>query len=144
MMTTEEATEAARQRHRAQRERAEWAELQHVYERCIAIAEHLWDEKLAVAQHRQLLLAEAMRDRTAEHGSPREIPVPLFTPRDRLQFLKEVSTALLIDAGKRNLTALYKEESRAETQPEAPPQPGVEAASGTDESPVDETTPQRA
>lgn len=144
----EEARAAHRETQRrvnAQRERADWAELQHIYERCVAIAEHLWNDRLAIAQHQQYKLAEAMRDRVTPYGSPKEIPVPLFTPRDRLQFLKEVSTALLIDAGKRNLRALYREvEPHAETQPEAPSQPGIEAASGANESPVDEMAPKPA
>ena len=124
--------EERQRRVNAQRERNEWAELQHVYERCVAIAEHLWSEKLEKAAGQQQALAEQMRDRRAElrHQSgtlegvyPAAIPVPLFTPRDRLQFLKEVSTALLIDAGKRNLTALYKD-----TNGEAQPAPTQETA----------------
>ena len=36
---------------------------------------------------------------------PREIHVGLFTPRDRLQFIKESAVSLLISADRRNLTA---------------------------------------
>lgn len=110
-------------------ERAQWKQLREVYRRCVAIAEDVWAEKLDQAQAEQILLAEEMRDRaeavetpqtvtadprymvkgTAEvftppatQWIPREIPVPLFTPRDRLQFIKECAVALFIEAGRRN------------------------------------------
>ena len=101
------------------RERRAWAELYHIYDRCVAIAETVWDERLDSAQGVQHTLAEQMRERGARryddpNGEPRvteglSIPVPLFTPRDRLQFLKEVAATLLISADRRNLTALYKD-----------------------------------
>jgi hypothetical protein len=58
------------------------------------------------------------------------IPVPLFTPRDRLQFLKEFATTLLISADRRNLP-VTREAKRAEQ--EAP----SEAASGDGETITD-------
>jgi hypothetical protein len=55
-----------------------------------------------------------MRDRTYETvgGAIRasEIHVPVFTPRDRLQFLKEVSVTLLIEASKRGLSVTQPED----------------------------------
>lgn len=127
-------------------ERAQWRQLREVYRRCVAIAEDVWAEKLDQAQAEQILLAEEMRDRAeaietpqtvttdprymVKGGAevftppvtqwiPREIPVPLFTPRDRLQFIKEVTVALLIEAGKRSLPATpegAREESPIDTE----------------------------
>ena len=66
------------------------------------------------------------------------IPVPLFTPRDRLQFLKETAATLLISADRRNLNVRFpKEEPDAPQEPEAPEGAAVEAASGTDEAGMD-------
>ncbi len=39
------------------------------------------------------------------HVETREIVVPLFTPRDRVQFIKEAAVTLLIEAGRRQLAA---------------------------------------
>lgn len=133
------------------RERAEWLQLQHIYERCIAIGEKVWGDKLKIAAAQQQTLAEQMRDRGTVYyvnieGQRRmiegpSIPVPLFTPRDRVQFLKEVGATLLIDARSHNLTAYYKDKNgetelaAAEKAPEA--QGPVEAASGADEADAD-------
>lgn len=109
-MSSDERKEAV------QRERRAWAELYHTYDRCVVIAESLWDKRLDDATAQQQALTEAMRDRMVEFpymgvGDLRhsEILVPLFTPRDRLQFIKEVAATLLISADRKNLTALYKE-----------------------------------
>ena len=141
----------------ALRERRAWAELYHSYDRCVVIAESVWDERLNEAQEAQQVVAERMRDRTIDPidrsvfpgtttflSDPREasIHVPLFTPRDRLQFIKEVATTLFIEAGtrNRNLTASYKEpQPDAKTQQADEAGPVVEAASGADET--DATAP---
>lgn len=113
---TAEEIEAAQKRRLAAKieERRRWTELQNVYARCIALAEDAWKEKLSAAQEAQQALAEEMRDRSVTYHTERDgkevetdhgIPVPLFTPRDRLQFLKEATTALLIEASRRGLTA---------------------------------------
>lgn len=140
-------------REKAERERKDWAELYHIYERCVGIAEKIWKEKLDTAAAQQQTLAEQMRDRchvgvvggfnyAAADG---EIPVPLFTPRDRLQFVKEVGATLLISADRRNLTALYKDpngETELAQTKEAPAGEGpVEAASRADEMQSDEAQP---
>lgn len=97
-------------------ERRRWAELQRTYERCLVIADDVWSERLDAAQQAQQGLAEQMRDRGSRTETvagksyevypalDREIPVPLFTPRDRQQFIKEVATTLLIEANRRGLT----------------------------------------
>lgn len=130
----------------AAQERADWAEMQHVYERCVAIAEKVWQEKIDTASAQQQTLAEQMRDRvwpTSYGVYPREIPVPLFTPRDRVQFVKEVATTLFIEAGSRNrnLTAKYKdpngETELAATEKAVTHEVPVEAASGADETQSD-------
>lgn len=147
--------EATRRRVEAARERTDWAELKHIYERCVAIAEKVWTAKLDTAAAQQQALAEAMRDRGGiwyqdANAEPRviegqEIHVPLFTPRDRLQFLKEASVSLLISADRRNLTALYKDtngEAELAQAQEAPAGASpVEAASGTAETLPDEADP---
>lgn len=125
-------------------ERRRWAELQRTYERCVVIADDVWSERLDAAQTTQQTLAETMRDRGSRTETvagksyevypalDREIPVPLFTPRDRQQFIKEVATTLLIEANRRNLTVTPEVK-------DAPPEPpqveatAPEAASGTDE-----------
>ena len=127
-------------------ERAAWANLYHVYTRCVEIAEKVWEGKLAVAKMDQQVLAEMMRDRvTGDHSGAvsrdvhSEIPVPLFTPRDRMQFIKEVGATLLISADKRNLMVRFpKEVSDAETKSEAPQEPGIQAASGPAEGTLDD------
>jgi hypothetical protein len=102
-----------------------WAALAKTYEECARLAAHVWDDQLAAAMTAQQTLAETMRDRagmTVVTGRdevenaitsefyPRDIPVPLFTPRDRLQFLKEVSVTLLIEASKRGLSVTEPED----------------------------------
>ena len=123
-------------------ERRRWWELRAVYERCVAIADQVWTERLDAAQLTQQKLAEEMRDRKpsrevfTEQGAllatvrdPAEIPVPLFTPRDRQQFIKEVATTLLIEANRRGLNAT--------PEPKEDTPPAIEAASGTDEASLD-------
>lgn len=120
--------EARRQLHARQvrAEREQWREFQEVYRRCRAIAVGEWTAILEAASAQQQALAEAMRDRMAfgwnvggvqTGGEQREIPVPLFTPRERWQFIKEVTTALMIDARQRGLTAIPEfKEPNGETQ----------------------------
>ena len=121
-------------------ERRRWAEFHRRYERCVAIAEAIWEDRPDAAQLVQQRLAEDMRDRRREGILPMEIPVPLFTPRDREQFIKEVATHLNIEANRQNLSAL-PELKDAETKPEAGAETAPEAAAGVDEvSPVAERT----
>jgi hypothetical protein len=117
---------------RLKAERLAWWQLRELYERCKAIAEQVWKDDLDHAQQEQEDLAKAMRDRAAQVTTaqavspdpryavkgqavevvtpanvqtvPLEIPVPLFTPRDRVGFIKEATVALLIEANRRNLT----------------------------------------
>jgi hypothetical protein len=135
---SDEAKEAARlERLKVKlEERRRWWELRAVYERCVAIADQVWGERLDAAQMIQQGLAEEMRAPLFKptdwpEGTPaiidRSIPVPLFTPRDRQQFIKEVATTLLIETSRRGLNATP--EPREET-------PG-EAASGADEADLD-------
>ena len=134
-------------------ERRRWAELARTYERCIQIADSMWGAQLEDASRQQQALAEAMRDRGSVHVTPAEdeassygessgdqmaffdhgIPVPLFTPRDRVQFLKEAAVALLIESGKRGLTVTpeVKEPDAPQKADEAQPH---EAGSGVDET----------
>lgn len=149
---TPDERDVRRERERriaALQERADWVQLYRIYERCVGIAEKIWNEKLETAAAQQQALAEAMRDRyrLVPDGNPEmfapkrqgvEIPVPLFTPRDRLQFVKEVGATLLISADRRQLTALYREPNGeaqpAQTENAAPQSDTLEAASGTDEA----------
>lgn len=111
------AREAQANHHRGV-ERAAWAELFHTYERCVEIAERVWKARIEDASAQQHALAAQMRDRpTSNHVdaamgriTDAGIPVPLFTPRDRQQFVKEVAATLLIGADRRNLTVLYPRE----------------------------------
>jgi hypothetical protein len=122
---TPEADEAAHlERIRVKvEERRRWRELRDTYERCVLVAEQVWNDKLRVAEVDQRVLAVMMRDRAwadQPEDTPevdfldRGIPVPLFTPRDRLQFLKEVTTTLLIEASRRNLTATPEPKEEAD------------------------------
>jgi len=111
--------------------------------------EQVWGDRLDAAQMMQQELAEEMRDRVggshwadavdtdgnkipgmmrmvSEGG---EIPTPLFTPRDRVQFLKEATVAFLIFGEKRGLSAT--------PEPKEDTPPAIEAASGTDEASLD-------
>lgn len=127
-------------------ERRQWVEARAIYEQSLLLVEAVWSPRLDAAQFAQQQLAEEMRDRgpngaaplfhvtdaittaTGEQGAQlltAEIPVPLFTPRDRVQFLKEATTAFLIFGEKRGLQALPKE-APAE-QPEAASGAGEEA-----------------
>jgi hypothetical protein len=111
-------------------ERRRWAELREVYHRCVAIAEQVWEDRLDAAQVIQDSLAQGMRDRGSDgNAGGLGIPVPLFTPRDREQFLKEVAATLLISADRRNLGATPEPKPETETAPEA--------AWGTDEGLLD-------
>ena len=104
-------------------EQHRWNELRARYQRCVEIADAVWGDRLATAQLAQAAMAEAMRDRglvsvvpippnEIVKGGPRSetlsesgsIPVPLFTDRDREQFLKEVAATLLIAADKAGLS----------------------------------------
>jgi hypothetical protein len=131
-------------------ERRRWRELRNTYERCVAISEQIWSPKLEAAAAQQQTLAEQMRDRPIkmtieEPGTwsdeqiaavlsrcDSSIPVPLFTPRDRLQFLKEAAVALLISADRRNLTSHYRDTDDAET--ETPPAGEATEAGATAEA----------
>lgn len=135
-------------------ERARWAEFQRIQERCIAIAEAIWNPRLDIAEAKQRRLAEEMRDRTFTSGGAitdygeslrtegyageeKAIPVPLLTPRDRQQFIKEVAAGYSIDARYRNLGALPELKDAPSKSPEGEGA-APEAASGTDElSPVE-------
>lgn len=119
-------------------ERRRWAELQRTYERCIVIADDVWSERLDAAQVAQQNLTLEMRDRWNDAEElPGEITVPLFTPRDRQQFIKEVATTLLIEANRRNLTVTPEVKDAPSKSPEGEGA-APEAASGTDElSPVE-------
>lgn len=133
--------ETAKQEEARRVERRRWKELEETARRCVKIAELLWGEHLTKAQSEQEALAVQMRDRafvnlTKDDGDGDvplvgEIPVPLFTPRDRLQFLKEFSTTLLISADRRNLPAT-PEAKRDPTAPEAAA--GVEETSDAEAS----------
>ena len=128
-----------------ERERQAWGELYRTYMRCIEIADAIWGDRLQDAQADQAALAETMADRltgTEQWSGDSAIRVPLFTPRDRQQFIKEVAATLLISADRKNLTVLFpnKEQTDGPTQPQAPESTGVEAASGADKTAVDAET----
>lgn len=119
-------------------ERRKWREARAIYEQTLQLVEAIWGDRLNAAQLKQQNLAEEMRDRalwdkpTVEQGMRgeipvrfAEIPVPLFTPRDRVQFLKEATTAFLIFGEKRGLQALPKDAPAG--QPEAASGAGEEA-----------------
>jgi len=123
------AREAARAHEKAARriaeERRVWWQLEEAARRCIAISEHLWDERLTAAVGAQRHLAETMRDRTSQgtradgvtkYEIDRGVPVPLFTPRDRLEFLARFATTLLISARQQQLPVT------AEAMRNAPPE----------------------
>ena len=91
------------------RERAKFRSLRETYVACKLLAEQVWGEELDKAAKEQQELAERMRDRggLVTEGedetwlqSAREIHVPLFTPRDRLQFIKEATVAIKMAAEK--------------------------------------------
>ncbi|HEX9239230.1 MAG TPA: hypothetical protein VF910_01070 [Candidatus Bathyarchaeia archaeon] len=144
------AKKAEMEKHMASVERSEWLQLWRIYERCVDIAHKVWDAKLDAASAQQEALALEMRDRGAAkykdaEGRERDddvfgIPVPLFTPRDRLQFIKEVAVNLNITAGQRGLSIRFPKEwtpKDAETKQEAGSGSSVEAAPGTVESALD-------
>jgi len=100
-----------------------WKALAATYAQCVDVAIEQWDGMIGLASAAQQKLAEEMRDRKNAHGEfplsdgtlveipvPREIHVSVFTPRDRLQFLKEVSVTLLIEASKRGLSVTEPED----------------------------------
>jgi len=135
-----EALEAARlERIKVKvEERRRWCEARDTYERSLKVMEQVWGDRLDAAQLTQQKLAEEMRDREeSRHYTdgklvsvlPGEIPVPLFTPRDRVQFLKEATVAFLIFGEKRGLSATPEPKEDTPT--------AVEAASGTDEGLLD-------
>lgn len=88
------AAEAARLAQRLKEERLAWWRLREVYERCKLIAEQVWKEDLDAAESAQRSSAASLM-----------MSVPLGAPLDRVRFLKEATVALLVEAGKRNLTA---------------------------------------
>jgi hypothetical protein len=132
-----EAADRARKANEVAHERRKWRDAKAIYEQTLQLVEAIWGDRLDAAQQTQQALAEDMRDRTARGdvgqvagmsyeilpGRGAEIPVPLFTPRDRVQFLKEATTAFLIFGEKRGLQALPKD----------PPAEQQEAGSGTSE-----------
>jgi hypothetical protein len=131
-------------------ERSEWLNLWRTYERCVEIAELVWGSRLKGDAAAQQALAETMRDRkaifTMDGGECAtvgfEIPVPLFTPRDRAQLIKEAAATLLISADRRGLSVRYpKERPDAPEETQAPPEPGIEAASGASEGEMEPETP---
>ena len=153
------AKKAAEEKHYAALERNEWLQLWRIYERCVDIAHKVWDAKLDAASAQQQTLAEQMRDRNKWNNTPEEvpleyvsaldgaIPVPLFTPRDQLQFIKEVAVNLTISAGQRGLSIRFPKEwtpRDAETKPEAGNGSGIEAAPGTAEEALDQEAAQIA
>lgn len=96
-----------------------WKALAATYAQCVELAIQQWDGLIGLASMAQQKMAEDMRDRctsVAVHADApptpfdRAIPVPLFTHRDRLQFLKEVSVTLLIEASKRGLSVTEPED----------------------------------
>lgn len=149
------AKEAARLAHLKAVERAEWLALWRTYERCVEISELVWSAKLEKASAQQQELAIQMRAHRINEPVPpsvveREItgylieqrdgsiPVPLFTPRDRVQFVKEVAATLLISADRQNLHVYFpKDKPDAGTEPQAGDGSGTEAASGTSEESLD-------
>src|SRR2546421_10989831 len=119
----------AREKERVQHERLRWWELEEAARRCIAISEHLWDERLAAAIAAQRQLAETLRDRTSQgtradgvtkYEIDRGVPTPVFTPRDRLQFLKEFATTLLISARQQQLPVTPEAMRETPTEETAP------------------------
>jgi len=138
---------AAVERHAASVERSEWLQFWRIYERCVDIAHKVWDAKIEDATAQQRELAKSMRDRLHPYipgpgmGERVDagIPVPLFTPRDRLQFLKEVSAHLNIEAGHRGLHIRFPKDwvAHAPTQPEGDSPAGPEGSSDTPEEALD-------
>ena len=101
-------------------EKLRWAEYEATYRECLRIAESVWVDRLTVATLEQQKLAESMRDRVAvvipgtgdvgDTTVDAELHVPLFTPRDRLQFLKEATAALSAGAERRNMWVTVEQE----------------------------------
>jgi hypothetical protein len=99
-----------------------WKALAATYAQCVEIAIQQWDPLIGIASMAQEKKALEMRDRAIDVGvepgsgavfggtALAEIHVPLFTHRDRLQFLKEVSVTLLIEASKRGLSVTQPED----------------------------------
>jgi hypothetical protein len=145
-LAEEQAERARRDEQSRRRERADWLQLYRIYERCVEIAEVVWGAKLETASAQQQTLAEQMRDRMIQDPSwpgpiHHEIPVPLFTPRDRIQFIKEVAVSLNISAEHKGLTVLFpKEKPGAPEESQTSSGPGIEAASGTSEETVESET----
>src|SRR5882724_7386713 len=104
-------TEAEKRDQAVALERRRWWELAESYARCVRIAHDEWEAELDQAEGEQRGLAIEMRDRTApgvratgkEYEQDRSIPVPLLTPRDKVQFLKEAAVTLFIEACKKSL-----------------------------------------
>lgn len=154
---SDEAKQKAAERlaHEKGIERRAWLTLWRTYERCVEISERVWTAKLEKASAQQQELAIQMRAHRINEPVPpsvveREItgylieqrdgsiPVPLFTPRDRVQFVKEVAATLLISADRQNLHVYFpKDKPDAGTEPQAGDGSGTEAASGTSEESLD-------
>jgi hypothetical protein len=123
------AAEDAKRKQLIDVERRRWWELAETYRRCVQIAGETWETDLDIAQLEQRELAIAMRDRTAPgvratgktYDADKHIPVPLFTPRDRVQFLKEVATTLLISADRQNLPVTPEAKRAAQAGPDPKP-----------------------
>lgn len=121
------------------REREDWRQLYRRYSRCVDIATGIWMSRLEIAAAQQQALAEQMRDREVIGQEVRrsEIPVPLFTPRDRWQFIKEVATALNITAERAGLTVRFPKEPVTEPEPaEEAPDADVAALADAGERPI--------
>jgi hypothetical protein len=97
--------------NRQEQEAAGWAAYEALCTRCKEIAVRVWGADLDAAVEAQQKLAEQMRDRTVPRIEGEmtwrvsgELHVPCFTPRDRLQFIKEAAATYLIGTEKRGLT----------------------------------------
>lgn len=122
-----QGAEAAKREQAIAIERRRWWELEETYRRCVAIADTIWRSRLvdaaaeqdALAIEMRNLIAKGKRATGAEYEIDKGIPVPLLTPRDQLQFVKEVAATLLISTDRRNLP-VTPEANREKTQaPEA-------------------------
>ena len=96
-----------------------WAALEAMSEQCVQISERIWTKRLMDASAEQQALAETMRDRdwmlslddhNIAHEVGKAIPVPLFTPRDRVQLIKEYAVHLGITAAQRGLSVTEPED----------------------------------
>jgi hypothetical protein len=98
-------------------ERGRWRAFRDVYVACRRLAEQVWTADLTAASAGQLKLA-------ADYGET----VRPITPLDRLYFLKEVTTAMLIEASRRGLDAPPKPAVPPTAAPLDPPLPDEDPA----------------